>query len=129
MAPKRILVVDDDEHMLQSIERALSKAGYEVVVAANGKAALANLTPELAAVISDVHMPEMDGIELLLELRREIPELPIISITGGGIEGKHQVLKITRALGAVKTLPKPFSRAELLDAVEEVIGREDGGAG
>ena len=118
----RILVVDDDENICRVVQRMLSAAGYEVEVANNGQQALAKLTPDVAVVLSDVLMPEMDGIEMIMRLQKEVPDAKIISMSGGGIQDKEHVLEIAQRLGAVKTLSKPFSREDLLAAVQEVLG-------
>ena len=99
----------------------LKGAGYDVDVVSNGREALEKLSSDIALVISDVHMPEMDGVEMRMRLRKELPSVKIISMTGGGVQDKDEVLKITERLGAVKTLPKPFSHEDLLGAVEEVL--------
>ena len=120
----RILVVDDDENICRVVKRMLNAAGYDVEVANNGQEALAKLTPDVAVVLSDVLMPEMDGIEMIMRLRKEVPDAKIISMSGGGIQDKEHVLEIAQRLGAVKTLSKPFSREDLLGTVREVLGEE-----
>ena len=120
----RILVVDDDENICRVVQRMLTAAGYDVDVANNGQEALAKLTPDVNLVLSDVLMPEMDGIEMIMRLRKEVPDVKIISMSGGGIQDKEHVLEIAERLGAVKTLSKPFSREDLIGTVQEVLGEE-----
>jgi CheY-like chemotaxis protein len=120
----RILVVDDDENICRVVQRMLNAAGYDVDVANNGQEALAKLTPDVNLVLSDVLMPEMDGIEMIMRLRKEVPDVKIISMSGGGIQDKEHVLEIAERLGAVKTLSKPFSREDLIGTVQEVLGEE-----
>ena len=120
----RILVVDDDENICRVVRRMLNAAGYDVDVANNGQEALAKLTPDVNLVLSDVLMPEMDGIEMIMRLRKEAPDVKIISMSGGGIQDKEHVLEIAERLGAVKTLSKPFSREDLIGTVQEVLGEE-----
>jgi CheY-like chemotaxis protein len=120
----RILVVDDDENICRVVQRMLNAAGYDVDVANNGQEALAKLTPDVNLVLSDVLMPEMDGIEMIMRLRKEAPDVKIISMSGGGIQDKEHVLEIAERLGAVKTLSKPFSREDLIGTVQEVLGEE-----
>ncbi len=122
MPAHRILVVDDDENICRVVQRMLSAAGYDVDVARDGQEALAKLTPDVALVLSDVLMPEMDGIEMIMRLRKEAPDAKIVSMSGGGIQDKEHVLEIAQRLGAVKTLPKPFSREDLLGVVQAVLG-------
>ncbi|KPK56968.1 MAG: hypothetical protein AMS21_12105 [Gemmatimonas sp. SG8_38_2] len=124
MPAQSILVVDDDENICRVVQRMLSAAGYEVEVASDGQEALAKLTPDVAVVLSDVLMPEMDGIEMIMRLRKEAPDAKIVSMSGGGIQDKEHVLEIAQRLGAVRTLPKPFSREDLLRVVQEALGEE-----
>jgi CheY-like chemotaxis protein len=123
----RVLVVDDDENICRVVQRMLSAAGYEVDVAKNGQEALTKLSPDVDVVLSDVLMPEMDGIEMLVRLRKEAPDAKIISMSGGGIQDKEHVLEIAERLGAARTLSKPFSREDLLGAVEGVLEGEASG--
>ena len=123
----RILVVDDDENICRVVRRMLNAAGYDVDVANNGQEALAKLTPDVNLVLSDVLMPEMDGIEMIMRLRKEAPDAKIISMSGGGIQDKEHVLDIAQRLGASKTLSKPFSREELVGTVQEVLGDQPAG--
>jgi len=123
----RILVVDDDENICRVVRRMLNAAGYDVDVANNGQEALAKLTPDVNLVLSDVLMPEMDGIEMIMRLRKEAPDAKIISMSGGGIQDKEHVLEIAQRLGASKTLSKPFSREELVGTVQEVLGDQPAG--
>ena len=118
----RILVVDDDENICRVVQRMLSAAGYDVDVANNGQEALSKLTPDVNLVLSDVLMPEMDGIEMIMRLRKEAPSAKIISMSGGGIQDKEHVLEIAHRLGAERTLSKPFSREDLIATVQEVLG-------
>ena len=121
MSGARVLVVDDDENICRVVRRMLTAAGYEVEVAGNGQEALTKLSPDVAVVISDVLMPEMDGIEMLRRLRKEVPNAKIISMSGGGIQDKEHVLEIAERLGAARTLSKPFTREELLNVVAAVL--------
>ena len=127
MSATHILVVDDDENICRVVRRMLEAAGYAVDVATNGREALTKLSPDVAVVLSDVLMPEMDGIEMLGHVRREAPRARIISMSGGGIQDKEHVLEIAQRLGAVKTLTKPFTREELLGTIGAVLGTRPGG--
>ncbi len=102
---------------------ALKHAGYETIEATGGRAALAllaNAEPDL--IITDMVMPEMDGVELIMTLRKIRPKLPVIAMSGGGRVGPESYLRIARAGGAAKSLTKPFETPELLAAVQELIG-------
>jgi CheY-like chemotaxis protein len=122
MNPHRILLVDDDDNFRRTARCALVRAGYEVQEACNGHQALTlvrQARPDL--VITDLIMPEKEGIETIVELRRSDPELPIIAISGGGRLSMEDNLLIAQKLGARSTLTKPFRSVELLEAVESVL--------
>ncbi|MCW5893621.1 MAG: UDP-3-O-[3-hydroxymyristoyl] N-acetylglucosamine deacetylase [bacterium] len=116
-----ILVVDDEAKIRQTLRGVLTDEGFDVVEADNGRAALdalAHQVPRLAIV--DIWMPEMDGVELVQRMRSQVPELPIIVISGHGtIETAVRVIQ----LGAFDFLEKPFQ----LDALLKVVGRALGG--
>ncbi|GAB2176410.1 response regulator [Dongia sp. agr-C8] len=117
-----ILLVDDNEDARVTVARILEMSGYGVVQAANAKSASALLkdhSPDL--VITDIFMPEGDGFEMLNELRDREPRIPVIAISGGGIQNGLDVLAIAGRLGAKKVLYKPFARRQLLDAIAEVL--------
>ena len=117
-----ILVVDDEPALLRAVERFLTGLGYEVSAAGNGTEALAAIeeaTPDL--LITDINMPEMDGIEILNALRARGLAIPVIAISGGGQFDRRLLLGSAKVLGAVLTLEKPFELAELREMVEEVL--------
>ena len=102
---------------------ALTRAGHEVSEAENGEAGLREFRgnpPDL--VITDIVMPGKDGLEIIMELWHENPDVRIIAISGGGTRiSKDLCLEHARIFGAIKTLPKPVERQVLLDAVEEAL--------
>ncbi len=115
----RILVIDDDEAIRQGIRRFLAGQGYEVEVAENGKEALRLFEAEPAdLVITDINMPEMDGIEIITTFQKLSPGVPVVAISGGGLMPKELLLGNADLLGAVESLPKPFELDDLLGAVE-----------
>jgi DNA-binding response OmpR family regulator len=121
-AKKRILVIDDDEQLRAMLTQALERAGYEVVGAGNGAQGLSLFRTQPAdLVITDLIMPVKEGVETLIEFRREFPATPVIAISGGGRGGPTDYLSIARRLGACRTLAKPFSRDEMLLAVRDVL--------
>ncbi len=118
----RILVVDDDPDIRDMLRRMLESAGYEVIDAPDGKEALTltdNSQPD--AIITDVLMPEKDGLETILELRRNAPDVKIIAISGGDRVPAENYLRTAQRLGAQHTLCKPFRCRELLDAVGALV--------
>ena len=124
-----ILVIEDDAPLRAAIRRVLESAGHRVVDAAHGGAALARLEQtDLDLVVTDLLMPEVEGIEVLTAARRRNPDLPVLVISGGfgpertGTSGLGvDYLRMARQLGATRTLAKPFGRAELLQAVNACL--------
>jgi len=117
-----ILLVDDNDDARVTVARILEMAGHTVVQASNAKEANALLkeqSPDL--VITDIFMPEGDGFEMLNELRMKNPKLPVIAMSGGGIQEGLDVLSIAGRLGATKVLYKPFARKQLLDAITDAL--------
>ncbi len=113
-----ILVIDDQPELRVALELALTRAGYAVTGVDSWPAALQVLQktkPDL--VITDVIMPGKDGIEITLELRKTLPTLPVVVMTGGGHLDASYYLKMARGLGAKGILQKPFSNEQLLMTV------------
>ena len=115
-----ILVIDDEAEMRVMLQETLSAAGYDVTAASDGQEA-ASLSrshpPEL--VITDIYMPNKDGLEVIMEMRAAFPATRIIAMSGQVTQ--RNMLPAASVLGAVRTLPKPFLPAELLALVEEVL--------
>lgn len=118
----RILVIDDEEPIRKLTMRVLEMEGYEVEAAANGQTGIKRFREKPAdLVITDILMPDMDGLEVIQELRRLQPELKIIAISGGGTMEAELALKLARRFGAGRILSKPFTIVALIDAVNEVL--------
>lgn len=117
----RILVIDDDDAVRGLTCRILAKAGYGVQEAADGAAGLASYHQQRCdLVITDIMMPEKDGLETIRELRRLDPKVRIIAMSGGGGPGGGY-LELAAMLGAAGTLQKPFTKGSLLTAVDHVL--------
>jgi CheY-like chemotaxis protein len=117
-----ILVVDDDDEFRSMLVESLSQAGYAVTEARDGREGLhmyRNHPRDL--IITDLIMPEKEGLETIEEFRRDYPGIRIIAISGGSRHGPFDYLKMARALGARQVLAKPFSRQEILDAITQVL--------
>ena len=118
----RILVVDDDRQIRKFISHALTRAGHETIGAEDGNDCLRvyNSTA-IDLIITDIIMPDKEGIETIIELKRQNPRVRIIAISGGGRVGPENYLLTAKGLGAMETLQKPFTNDELLMAVEKVL--------
>jgi len=118
----RILVIDDEREIREMLRDLLRTQGYEVMTAANGHAAT-RLQQEDPAdlVITDIFMPEKEGIETILDLQTAWPGLKIIAISGGGGDYNVDYLAAARQLGAVHSISKPFQLDELLAAVRDAL--------
>jgi CheY-like chemotaxis protein len=122
----RILVVDDSEPVRNTLLRILeSRQHHEVLLAASGLEAL-EIWHERGAdlVMLDVHMPDVDGIELLLQFRALAPTLPMIVMSGGDQTGRVGILEDAVLLGATAALPKPFHVQQVLDLVARLLGTD-----
>jgi CheY-like chemotaxis protein len=120
MTPLRILVVDDDDAVRESLGLCLESMGYDVGYASDGSSALdaiALLEPE--AIVTDLQMPGMSGLDLLRELAMRDRGVPVIAISGGS----ESMLAAARQLGAVETFTKPVSDDELASAIERCAAR------
>lgn len=124
----RILIIDDDTPVRTTLRRVLERDAHVVLEAPNGKEALKVVEREpCELVITDINMPEMDGIELIVTLVERWPSLPIIAISGGGKLPKDVLLLDADLLGAVTTLPKPFDLSQLKAAVDQALARPGSG--
>ena len=116
---RRILVVDDEPQIRDVLRRKLETCGYEVAEAQNGHEAIRRLDAEsFDVVVSDIMMPERDGLEVIMHLRKAQSRVKVIAISAPGNE---LFLDSARALGAARSLEKPFSLDDLARAVEEVL--------
>lgn len=117
-----ILVVDDDPQVRRFLEMLLLREGYGVTLASDGEKAMKLFRENPAdLVITDIVMPEQEGIGLITELRAGFPKVPIIAISGGGRIGPESYLPIARSLGAARVFAKPLEKNLLLEAIRELI--------
>lgn len=118
----RILLVDDDTQIRNVFRQILEHAGYEVEIAQDGKAALKCFMDYPAdLVITDVVMPEKDGLELVMELRRTSPATKLLVISGGGRLNPFSYLVMAKQLGADAVLAKPISSETLLQTIGTLL--------
>jgi len=119
----RILIIDDDMKFLKVLRLMLERAGHEVVEAPNGKIGVKLFRENRTElVITDIFMPEKEGIGTIRELKREFPMVKIIAISGGGRKGEFGFLGMAEILGADRSISKPFERQEMLEAIQELVG-------
>ncbi len=118
-----ILIVDDEEQIRQLVRETFEQAGYRVAEASNGREALEEYRrAPTDLVITDILMPDQDGLECISTLRRESPNVKIIAITGGSdMIGVLSFLDVAKMLGAHQTLQKPFEMKTLLDAAAAAL--------
>ena len=120
----RILVIDDSETDRMILEELLKQAGYEVILASDGKKGLERFHAKPAdLVITDMVMPEKMGIDVILELKEEFPELKIIAMSSGGYFGPEIELDMASTLGAY-TISKPYNPENVLEIVTELLSQE-----
>lgn len=119
----RVLIIDDDEQIRVLLEQMMHWAGFEVMVAENGKVAM-QLQREKPAdlVITDLIMPEQEGLETISRLKKDYGGIKIIAISGGGRIGPEAYLPAALELGADRVFSKPFDVQEIVDAVREMLG-------
>lgn len=118
----RILIIEDDELLLDLLSKTLQAAGHTVMAAVNGRQGLKAFREEPAdLVITDIVMPEQDGVGVAMALRKESPGTPLIAISGG-VSRSPLYLDLAKKLGASRVIAKPFPPAKILRAVNELLG-------
>ena len=123
----RILIIDDDPDTRSMLEDILKSASHQTFTAADGKEGLKQYLANPAdLVITDMFMPDKDGFETIVELRKKFPTLSIIAMTGK--DSPTDILSIAQILGAAEVLQKPFTPAQLLSATDKVLARESTGS-
>ncbi|NOT09517.1 MAG: response regulator [Gemmatimonadales bacterium] len=120
---QRILLVDDDDLSRGAVHKMLERSGYAVESTGAGQDAINRYRRDsVDLVITDLIMPDVDGLEIIQELRRVNPEVRILAISGGGRVDAEEYLSVARKFGAVEVLSKPFTGQDLKRAVEIALG-------
>lgn len=122
--PYQVLVIDDDRQVRETLHDVLKNAGYDVEVAVDGNHGLRYRDQHpVDVLITDILMPNKEGIETIAEFRKSYPGTKIIAVSGGGRAGNMDFLRMAQLLGADRTLEKPISADDLLNVVNDLVQR------
>jgi DNA-binding NtrC family response regulator len=118
----RILIIDDESQIRSMLRLMLERVGYEVDEAPDGLEGIRQYREDPAdLIITDLIMPNKDGIGMIIDLKKEFPKVKIIAMSGGGVNRPEGYLDGAKKLGATRTLTKPIDRDEMLEAVKETL--------
>jgi len=118
-----ILIVENDTELKEMISAALVRRKFTVIEASNGKEAIAHFKPLVTdIVITNIIMPEEDGLGVIRKLKALKPKLKVIAMSGGGKASPRNYLSVAKVLGANATIAKPFQINDLISIVENLIG-------
>ena len=121
----RILVVDDEADFCQLLKKILVDEHHDVAIAGDGLVALDYIQEgAFELLITDLIMPEKEGLEVILDVKKWHPSIKIIAMTGGGYGNAHEYLSWAKSFGVQRTLSKPFSRDELILAVQSALNSQ-----
>jgi CheY-like chemotaxis protein len=121
-----ILLVEDDTDLREMLKVSLQRKRYTILEAGNGKDAIIHFKPNITdLVVTDLIMPEEDGLKVIMKLREIKPSIKIIAISGGGKAGPGSYLNLAKALGADVIYSKPFSVNDMISKIEEMVGFEN----
>lgn len=121
----RILVIDDDPQICDLLKQNLEKEGHAIDTAENGVAGLNQFREHPAElIVLDILMPEKEGLETILDLRREFPDVKIIAMSGGNERAKLNLLDLAQRLGAQYCIQKPFQLQDFNDLVHKALSQE-----
>ena len=126
MTNKRILVIEDDLELQEFVEDFLSENNFEVLLANNGNEGIEILeNNDVDLVLTDLLMPEKDGVRVISEIKTQHSHIPVIAMSGGQSVFSPVFLEAAATLGAAKTISKPFRNEELLQSINECIKSDD----
>jgi CheY-like chemotaxis protein len=120
----RMLVIDDDPSVRSLVSGLLEACGHSVVVAENGRAGMRAFEKDrIDLVVTDIVMPEQEGIATISAIRRLSPTVPILAISGSNTVGRYgDYLHAAEVLGASATLPKPLRPDDLIETIDRLLG-------
>jgi DNA-binding response OmpR family regulator len=117
-----ILIVEDDRELREMIAISLKRRKFTVIEAGNGKEAIMHFKPSITdLVVTDIIMPDEDGLKVIMKLRELKPSIKVIAISGGGKAGPGSYLNLAKALGADAIFSKPFSLNDLVERIENML--------
>ena len=120
-----VLIVEDDKELREMLKMSLIRRNFTVIEAENGKDAITHFKPFITdLVVTDLIMPEEDGLKVVIKLRELKPSIKIIAISGGGKVGPGSYLNLAKALGADAIYSKPISINELIAKIEQLLDNE-----
>jgi DNA-binding response OmpR family regulator len=123
----KILVIDDDRTFSTLLAASLQDVGHIVEQAANGRDGISMIgATRFDAVVTDIIMPDQEGIETIRKIRRRHPQLPIVAMSAGSATLALDLLQIAKALGANDTLAKPFRPSELINRLDTLLAQDSG---
>ena len=118
----RILIIDDESQIRSMLRLMLERVGYEIAEAPDGIEGIRQYRENpVDLIITDLIMPNKDGIGMIIDLKKEFPKVKIIAMSGGGVNRPEGYLDGAKKLGATRTLTKPIDREEMLKAVKETL--------
>jgi CheY-like chemotaxis protein len=127
---QNILIIDDEPQIRSMLRLVLERAGYGVTEAPDGVEGIRRYREKPAdLILTDLIMPNKDGIGMIIELKKEFPDVKIIAMSGGGLNKPDGYLQGAKKLGAAFTLSKPIDRQELLKSVRHLLKMDNNGAG
>ncbi len=119
-----ILVIDDEEDIRSILKEILELEGHSITTSENGKNINNNELPNFDLVITDIYMPDQDGIQIIMNVKRIVPDMKIIAISGGAFFGVDNTLKTAQLLGARYTINKPFDIDDVVQKVNTLVSAD-----
>lgn len=121
----KILIIDDEEGVRKLLREILVEEGHEVVMAENGREGMAHFESQsFDLVITDLIMPEQEGVETIQKVLSHKPQTKIIAMSGGGVGDKETYLSVAKKLGAREIFPKPLDFPAFVDSVNRLVSEE-----
>jgi len=122
MKSKRILVIEDDPFMRETLQDVVEDKGYYITTVANGKRGISLHEKEhYDLIITDVLMPDIDGLEVIMKIRQNFPQTKLLAVSGGGHISSKEYLMMARELGSNGVVQKPFNNDELVEKIASLL--------